>query len=243
MEELDFATAEQALATASFGDCRPIWYSSNYVFLAQLHTPDGEAILAVYKPERGEAPLWDFPDGKLYRRELAAYRLARALHWNFVPPTVVRDGPEGIGAVQLFVPHDPHAHYFEQRERPELVPQLQRIALFDAVANNADRKAGHCLLDPTGKVWAIDHGLCFHHQYKLRTVIWDWADEPIPPVMLRELRRFASELQAESPRLHPFLELLRPIELRALWERLERLLDRGRFPLPGPHRSYPWPLV
>ncbi len=243
MEPLDFDAAERVLLEADFADCRPIWYSSNYVYLAVVRHPSAGEVLAIYKPARGEAPLWDFPDGALYRREAAAYRFARAAGWSFVPPTIVREGPLGIGALQLFIEHDPRQHYFEQRERPELAEQLQRIVLFDAVTNNADRKARHLLLDEAGKVWGIDHGLCFHVQYKLRTVMWDWAGEPIPPALLEELRRAAEGLEAEEAPFAALRELIRADEYRAALQRAVALLERGRFPLPGPHRSYPWPLV
>ena len=177
---LTFQEAEAFLSAAEFQDCRPLWHSSNYVFLGQLTGDDGKAGTAVYKPRRGESPLWDFPSGTLFRREAAAYRLSRLLEWDFIPPTVIRDGPQGVGSVQAFIRHDPNSHFFSQRDEPPLVPQLKRIAVFDFIANNADRKGGHCLLDDDGRIWGIDHGLCFHEEYKMRTVIWDWAEEAVP---------------------------------------------------------------
>lgn len=242
MELADFGAVERALLEGEFVDCRLVRYSSNYVFLAILETPAGE-LPAIYKPERGEAPLWDFPEGTLYRREAAAYRFARAVGWCFVPPTVVRDGPHGVGALQAFVPHDPRRHYFEQREHPELHEQLQRIVLFDAIANNADRKAGHCLLDRDGKVWGIDHGLCFHVEDKLRTVMWDWAGSPIPERLYAELRVVAEALEAGATALEGMRELISAEEYRATVRRARALVEGGRFPLPGQRRSYPWPLV
>lgn len=191
---VDFRAAEELLSTAEFEELQPVWHSSNYVYLASLRGPAGETLAAIYKPQRGERPLWDFPEGTLHLREVAAYRLSLVLGWPFIPPTVLRDGPGGEGSLQLFVEHDPNRHFFEQREEPALVPQLQRIALFDYVANNADRKGGHCLLDADGRIWAIDHGLCFHAQYKLRSVIWDWAGEPAIPS--RRSRRYQPRLAA-----------------------------------------------
>lgn len=236
-----FQEVEGLLAEGEFQDCRPIWHSSNYVYLAQLCV--GEATLAaIYKPHRGESPLWDFPDG-LYRREVAAYRFAQLLNWPFIPPTILRDGPQGPGSLQLFVPHDPQAHFFVQREDPQLVPQLQRIAVWDALANNADRKGGHCLLDADGRIWGIDHGLCFHEQYKLRSVIWDWSEEPVPSTWLDEVRAMLALVCAHTPRAEPFLSLLSENERQALVVRTETLLREGRFPKPGPNRHYPWPLV
>lgn len=240
---LDFAEAESLLLEAEFQDCRPLWYSSNYVYLAHLCGPRGEAFAAVYKPRRGESPLWDFPEGTLYRREVAAYRLSQLLGWPFVPPTVVREGPEGIGALQVFVRHDQKSHYFEQRDNPDLVPQLQHIAVFDYVANNADRKGGHCLLDESGRIWGIDHGLCFHYQYKLRTVIWDWAEQPVPEEWLAGVQAAGEAIEAGTDGAEPLLDLLSAEEQAALAGRIEQLLVTKQFPRPGPHRSYPWPLV
>ena len=238
----DFARAEQLLLDADFQDSRPLWYSSNYVYLARMCVGD-QQFAAVYKPEAGESPLWDFPTMELYRREVAAYRLSRLLDWNFVPPTVAREGPHGIGSVQLHVEHDPSAHFFELREQSTFIPQLQRMAVFDYLANNADRKGGHCLLDGEGRIWGIDHGLCFHTQYKMRTVIWDWAEESIPGAWLDEVEQAMVALTGKADVSAPLREVLEPDELGAMVSRAHQLLTTRRFPLPGPHRSYPWPLV
>ncbi|GIW12587.1 MAG: hypothetical protein KatS3mg062_0026 [Tepidiforma sp.] len=240
MDVADFRVIEERLETAAFLDCRPVWYSSNYVFLARLQDPAGE-LLAIYKPRDGEAPLWDFPAGTLYRREVAAFRLANLLGWQLVPPTVVREGPSGVGSLQVFVHHDPQQHYFVQRENPSLWPQLQRLCLFDFVANNADRKGGHCLLDESGRIWAIDNGLCFNAQYKLRTVVWDWAGEPLPDWLADELRAAVDALGREA---HAALAgLLSDLEIEAVVRRGKQLVQAGRFPVPGETRHYPWPLV
>ncbi len=239
---LDFADAERLLHEAEFLDCRPLWYSSNYVYLAQLCAAE-QQFAAVYKPRKGESPLWDFPDGTLCRREVAAYELSRLLDWPVVPPTVLRDGPQGIGSVQVYVAHDPEQHFFVQREDEQLVPQLQRMCVFDAIANNADRKGGHCLLDSEGRIWGIDHGLCFHTQYKLRSVIWDWASEPIDDELLADVERAALELAAESDAARPLLALIQRDEAGSLLSRMERLLRDRKFPVPGANRHYPWPLV
>jgi len=240
---LDFAAAEELLLAATFEEIRPVWHSSNYVYLARLCSPTGEAFTAVYKPSGGEAPLWDFPEGTLHRREAAAYRLSQILGWPFIPPTIIRKGPQGIGSLQLFVEHDPNRHFFEQREDRSLIPQLQRIALFDYVANNADRKGGHCLLDDGGRIWGIDHGLCFNAQYKLRTVIWDWADEAIPDRWLADVDRALASISSEASCAGPLLALIDADESRALRQRMKDALSSRKFPTPGPHRSYPWPLV
>ncbi len=240
---IDFSDAERMLLEAEFQEIKSLWSSSNYVFLAQMCSGDGQRFSAIYKPLRGESPLWDFPDGSLYRREVAAYRLARLLDWPFIPPTVVRDGPHGVGSLQVFVPHDSRKSFFEQREEKALVPQLKRMAVFDYVANNADRKGGHCLLDADGRIWGIDHGLCFHYQYKMRTVIWDWAEQPIRKSWLKDVERAAHAVDASLPEAAAFLEMVSADEAAALVGRAETLLRDGLFPRPGPHRSYPWPLV
>lgn len=211
--------------------------ASNYTFLAEI--AQGErATLAVYKPRSGETPLWDFPDGTLCKREVAAFEVARALGWPAVPPTVLRRGPHGLGSVQLFVDAEPQEHYFTLVERdPE---PFRSVAAFDVVINNADRKGGHCLLGPDGTVWLVDHGVCFSAQPKLRTVIWDFAGQAVPPALREDLRRVAGALR--SGPLHETLAgLLAPAEVEAAARRADRLADRGSFPEPGNGRAYPWP--
>jgi uncharacterized repeat protein (TIGR03843 family) len=242
-DALRFDEAERLLLEAEFLDCRELWFSSNYVYIAQLQAGEETTFAAVYKPESGESPLWDFPSGELYKREVAAYRLARLLDWPLIPPTVMRDGPRGVGAVQVFIRHEKEHHFFQQREVPELVPQLKRMAAFDFIANNADRKGGHCLLDEQGQIWGIDHGLCFHEEYKLRSVIWDWADEPIQAEWLKDIKRVLRQVDLCTDEARPLLELLSGRESAALLRRLKTITETGRLPLPGPHRSYPWPLV
>jgi uncharacterized repeat protein (TIGR03843 family) len=210
-------------------------WSSNATFLAEVELESTTA-LAVYKPERGERPLWDFPTG-LYRRELAAYRLSEALGWGLVPLTICRDGPFGEGSFQLFVPADFEQNYFTLRDKPEHREQLQRICAFDVIANNADRKGGHCLLGQDGAIYAIDNGLTFHAESKLRTVIWDFAGEPVPEPMLCAVREWLTGRAGE------LAELLAPAERKALRARARRLVDAARFPEERGGRSYPWPLV
>ena len=210
--------------------------SSNATFLAELAL-DGATALAVYKPERGERPLWDFPPG-LFRREIAAYLLSEALGWGLVPATAPREGPLGEGSLQLFVPADFHQHYFTLLEQAEHRGTLQRICLFDLVINNADRKSGHCLYVPDDRIYAIDNGLTFHAESKLRTVIWDFGEEPIAAALLDDVRRVLDN------GLPPALaDLLDPDEQRALKRRARGLLRSGRFPVDPSGLRYPWPLI
>ncbi len=224
-------------------------WSSNGTFLCTVTPPtpteaatDGQADIgampAIYKPLRAERPLWDFPDG-LYRREVAAYELAVALGWDLVPETVVRiDAPLGLGSLQRFVNADFEQHYFTLLEEEGHHPALQRMAVFDFLANNADRKGGHCLVDGTGHLWGIDHGLCFHTSPKLRTVIWDFAGDGIGDQLVADVSAFAE--RAPSERL---CHLLHSDELASLVQRARAIVRRPRFPEPRNDHPYPWPLV
>jgi uncharacterized repeat protein (TIGR03843 family) len=216
-------------------------YSSNYTFLARVKV-ENEQLLAVYKPRQGERPLWDFPPGSLAAREVAAYRVSEEAGWNIVPPTVLRpDAPMGEGSLQLFVEHDPERHYFVLMD--EYRDELTAFAAFDVVANNADRKAGHVLEDPHRKLWAVDHGVTFHAEAKLRTVIWDYAEEPLPDGVHRALERLRGSLSDEARLGGELARLLTPAESSATLQRVEALLARKRFPSPGSERPVPWPLI
>lgn len=210
--------------------------ASNATFVVEV---DGGATRAIYKPRDGEAPLWDFPDGTLYRREVAAYALSAALGWPSIPPTVAREGPYGIGAVQLFVEHDPEEHYFTLAGSRR--DDFRRFAAFDVVANNADRKAGHCLLGRDGVVWGVDHGVCFGLLARLRTVIWEFAGEPLGDLG-EDVARVAEELRGGPLRVE-LLELLSNEEVDATAQRATELASGGVFPEPGPGRAFPWPPV
>lgn len=217
-------------------------WSSNATFLVNCSSPgcvEGE-LLAIYKPQRGERPLWDFPRGTLCRREVAAFEVSEALGWGIVPDTVLRGGPAGPGMVQRFVPHDPEEHYFTLQER--FADDFRRMAVFDVVINNTDRKGGHCLLAADGRVYGIDHGVSFHTQWKLRTVIWDFAGERIAPEVCRDLAAFVRALDGElGDRL---CTLLDRFELDALRARAVDLLREGALPAADPgYHSFPWPLV
>ena len=213
--------------------------SSNYTFLVRATTQD-EALLAVYKPRRGETPLWDFPRGTLCQREVAAYVIARALGWPNIPATLLREGPEGVGSVQRFVEFDPNEHFFTLEGTRE--DDFLRVALFDLVVNNADRKGGHCLLANDDTIWVVDHGVCFHEEPKLRTVIWGFVGRAIPDPLLSDLRRVREDLVDGALR-DDLATLLSQPELAALNERIADLIADARFPEPGPGRPYPWPPV
>lgn len=221
-------------------DGRMPW-SSNATFLVTLSI--GEASMkGIYKPHRGERPLWDFPDG-LYQREVAAYELAAWLGWDCIPRTVERDGHYGIGSVQQFVDARFEEHYFTILERADdtEVDQLRRLGVFDVLANNADRKGGHCLIDAEKHIWGIDQGLCFHKEFKLRTVIWDFAGQRVERDLLAPVRRLADVRSvADLDRLG---ELLSESECEELVDRAQRLVRKPVFPHPGTRHSYPWPMV
>lgn len=212
---------------------------SNHTFLVAV-SEGSHTCEAVYKPRRGERPLWDFPSGTLYQREYAAYVVAQALSWEFIPCTVIREGPYGIGSLQQFIDADPQSNYFTLRE--ECPEELERIALFDCLSNNADRKASHCFWDWDGRVWAIDHGLTFHHEPKLRTVIWDFAEEPIAGHLIEQVAGLLENLRSPRGLAQELSHLLAPEEMEALRRRLDRLLTSGRFPPQDPNRrNVPWP--
>ena len=213
--------------------------ASNHTFLTRAKSAD-EELLAVYKPRRGEAPLWDFPEGTLCAREVAAYVVSRALGWPNVPATVLRDGPYGVGSVQRFISHDPEEHYFTLAERfPE---EFRRVAAFDMVVNNADRKSGHCLLAEDGRIFLVDHGVCFSDEPKLRTVIWDFIGDPLEEGTRADVRRLAGEVRDGQVR-DELANLLAPAELAALAERADTVAATVRFPEPGPDRPFPWPPI
>jgi hypothetical protein len=216
-------------------------WGSNYTFLVTVRHQD-VCFLAVYKPRIGERPLWDFPDGTLCQREAAAWVVSEAADWTLVPPTLLREGPRGIGSVQVFIEHDPNRHYFTFDETH--ADQLKAMAAFDAITNNADRKGGHCLLDCDNHIWGIDHGLTFNTANKLRTVIWDYAGQPIPDDIVQHLSQLCARLDNPADTLHGVLTpLLVKGEVRALHSRLKRLINTKVYPMPGPGPNRPWPAV
>ena len=222
------------LAEAEFTSCELTPMGSNYTFLAHLRLGERTG-RAIYKPKDGEIPLWDFPSGTLYKRECAAYLLSEILGWDFIPETIIREGPYGIGSVQRYVEHDPKQNYYTLAEGS--ADELRMVACFDMVANNTDRKAGHVLVDPDGKLWGIDQGLTFHADTKIRTVIWDFGGEAIPRSLIRSLQEFCQLLVSPQGRVHELLDLLHPKEVEALHKRLDWVLTEREYPgLPGSRR-------
>ena len=216
-------------------------YSSNATFLVHV-VADGRSHPAIYKPMRGERPLWDFEPG-LHRREVATYLLSEHLGLGVIPPTVLRDGPVGEGSVQWFVVADHSQHYFTIHEtHPDLHDRLRAMALVDVLANNTDRKSGHVLLIPerngeAASVWGIDHGLCFAAESKLRTVIWEFGDEEIPEKWLERVGTLCDRVPLE------IAALLSDDEVEALRQRARWCVMHRRFPTDPSGRRYPWPLV
>ena len=215
-------------------------FSSNYVFLAKV-TEGDEEMLAVYKPQRGERPLWDFPAGTLAAREVAAYEVSAALGWEIVPDTILRDdAPLGPGSLQAFIEHDPERHYFTLMEDHRTA--LRRFAAFDIIVNNADRKGGHVIEGPDGHVWGVDHGLTFNLEPKLRTVIWAYAGERLED-LADDLQQAGELLEPSGKLLVRLGEVLSPAEANETAARLQLLLSEGVFPAPEGPFAMPWPLV
>jgi uncharacterized repeat protein (TIGR03843 family) len=216
-------------------------WGSNYTLLVTVDCGD-ERIKAVYKPTRGVRPLWDFDADSLARREVLAYIVSEELGWRLVPPTVFRKtGPLGPGSLQLFVEHDPEYHFFNFSAEDRM--RLRPSAVFDVLINNADRKGGHFLLDDQQHIWLIDHGICFHEEPKLRTVIWEFMDEPIAAALVEAIGTLGDDLASGQPVRGRLTGLLSDREIDALVERARSIASDPVFPTPSDGRPYPWPPV
>lgn len=215
---------------------------SNYTFLGKIEYHDLQ-LPVVYKPTRGEQPLWDFPTGTLAKREVVAYLVSEALGWDLVPPTTYRqEGPLGPGSVQQYIEHNAAYHYFNFEEADK--QRLRPVMLFDFIANNADRKGSHVFVDADNHLWLIDHGLCFHSEDKLRSVIWDFAGQSIPAQLREELSRFLLLLEKDAGLNQELRRFLNSNEIQALISRTRKLVSSGCFPTPPTDRRvYPWPPV
>lgn len=233
---MDRETALELLRRSEITAAELVPWGSNYTFGVALTTASGREHLGIYKPKAGEAPLHDFPGGTLYRREQASFLLSQRLGWNIVPPTVIREGPHGIGSVQLYIEPDTNlvdSTEFWMRDAPEIEP----LVLFDHITNNADRKIGHCLLDPSGKVWGIDHGLTFNHVPKLRTVLWQFIGQPVRPELLGDLQTL---LEDEGDVRVELSALLSSAEVEALFRRVRRFADEPVYPGLSPRQNVPY---
>lgn len=233
----------ERLATAPLQPRGFLAGASNHTLLVQVGAAR-EGLHAVYKPRAGERPLWDFPPGTLCAREAAAFEVSAFLGWDLVPPTVLReDAPMGPGSLQQFVPHDPERHYFVLVEDPAWHGDLARMALFDLLTNNADRKASHVMLGDDGRLLGCDHGLTFNVDPKLRTVIWDFGGRPVEAAARADLARLADGLNDPGAGVRERLEhLLHPVEIEALAQRSTVLRDLPALPqVPADRRPYPWP--
>jgi hypothetical protein len=236
---LDHGAAHQLLTDGALEVVGRLVEASNTTLYCRISTASAEAT-CVYKPEAGERPLWDFPDGTLARRELAAYLVSELTGWAIVPPTVYRDGPYGPGMVQLWIDIDDQVDLIELLSSDD--PRLRRMAVFDAVINNADRKGGHLLPTPDGHLYGVDHGVCFAADDKLRTLLWRWAGQPLPLEAVAVLVRLRSQLSQELGA--ELAALLMADEITALDQRIARLLGSGRYPMPNPDwPAIPWPPV
>ncbi|MFE7098795.1 SCO1664 family protein [Streptomyces erythrochromogenes] len=264
---------EELLAKGELTVVGRIREASNAVLLCTV-TYDGASADCVYKPVKGERPLWDFPDGSLAQREVAAYLVSEATGWGLVPATVLRDGPYGEGMVQQWIEARQPREDSPQEELLALVegeeagegwkpvafaevgegrtallvhaddPRLRRLSVLDAVINNGDRKGGHLLPAPDGRIYGIDHGVTFHTEDKLRTLLWGWAGEPLPDEAREALAALAADLAEGAPLATRLAELITAAELAAVRERVAHMLRTGTHPLPsGQWPSIPWPPV
>ena len=234
--ELEDAAQLEILLRGEIAIVMRMPYSSNATYLVSV-TLDDKSVQAIYKPMRGEKPLWDFEPG-LHRREVAAYRLSQTMGLRCVPITILRDGSSGEGSLQLLIESNPDEHYFtifEQRQ--DLHDQFRAMCAFDIVANNTDRKSGHVLVDKNSHVWGIDHGVCFSEDFKLRTVIWEFGGEDIAPQLLEKIKPLIETVPLEVA------TLLSSQEVAAISERAKWLVEGARFPVDPSGRHYPWPLV
>jgi uncharacterized repeat protein (TIGR03843 family) len=240
LTKLDDASAFTLLERADITSETLVPWGSNYTFAVALHEPGCENVVqfGIYKPKRGERPLWDFPPYTLYQREHASWVLSDLLGWGIVPPTVIRDGPHGVGSLQLYI--EPGEELDEEDSLGfwgQTHMDIEKLVLFDLISNNADRKLTHCLLDAHQRVWGIDHGLTFNIVPKLRTVLWQFVDDPISPELIEDIARIRND--EDELRCH-FGGLLAPEEVEALIDRIDALLATGCHPIMDPHVNVPY---
>ena len=240
-EEILYLDPPEALNHLESGDViggHTMPWGSNYTFLLWINAGENQCVRAIYKPRDGEKPLRDFPSGTLYKREQAAYELSQLLKWPNIPLTVVRDGPYGVGSMQLYLDCDPRITYFDMRDTAS--DNLFPLAVFDLLVNNADRKAGHCLLDSTNNIWSIDHGLTFHSSFKMRTVMLEYCGREIPEHLVTDMKNLSNSFTQKSKTLET---LINPEEMEALQNRLSQIVETPIMPILDPNVNIPWPLV
>jgi hypothetical protein len=234
---IDVATALRLLCDGELDIQGRLVDASNATLFCNVEL-DGVAAACVYKPIAGERPLWDFPEGTLAHREVAAYQVSETLGWGIVPPTVMRDGPFGPGMCQLWIDVDESVD-LGVLARSDL-PQLRRMAIFDAVVNNADRKGGHLLPTPDGHIFGVDHGVCFSVEDKLRTLLWRWRGKKIEQDFVEALRELRVTL--DKALCEQLSNLLSAAEVHATRRRVDRLIATGRYPQPSEDwPAVPWP--
>ena len=237
-------TAEETLSLLNSGDIvrgQRIAWSSNATFLVHINAGRGNTLKAIYKPQSGEFPLSDFPNGTLYKRERAAFLISRRLGWPNVPITIIRDGPRGIGTMQLFVESDPRVTYFDLVD--DYFEQFMYFAAFDFLINNADRKGGHCLKDKHGTIWSVDHGLAFHSAFKMRTVMLELWGKKIPEHILADIASFSEKISGASASYEEDLTNHNSVpEIDALQRRADFLIHTPVIPQLDPRFNIPWPL-
>ena len=232
----------QLLKTGLITKCELLSGCSNDAYLIEISDDlQNLVVKAVYKPKDGEKPLWDFPNGTLYKREYAAFLISKELGWPTIPETVIRDGPFGIGSIQLYINHDPQVTYFDLAT--EGFNGLSELALFDILVNNADRKAGHCILDKDNKLWSIDHGLCFHSNFKTRTVMIEFWGAKINDEFIINLESLGKKLSQNSSLRLNLLKLISEDEIFSLLSRTNSLISGGIIPVLNPYNNVPWPLI
>ena len=228
------------LSSAEFTKIEPIYRGSNYVYLTILKNNKNEQFLGVYKPIDGLMRLIDFDVSTLPHREALAFEIDQLLQWSIVPAIVVRDGPMGAGSLQEFIPHDPSKNYFHFVENENNKEQLIKIAIFDLLINNADRKGGHIIQATSGDLWGIDNALAFHSEKKLRTIIWDYSTQEIEKNLIDDLTNLKKALNKNELK---FINLLNEQEIHALNERCEEIINTPVLPSMYPWRCWPWPLI
>ena len=238
MDKVELINLCNFMQAAEIESCDWLLAGSNHVFVVRM-VHNGREVQSIYKPRKGETPLWDFPDGTLYKREYATFLISLEIGWYFVPPTIIRQGPYGIGSMQYMVEIPKRTRVFSDRIVD--VSELKKVVLFDYLVNNADRKISHLLKDRNDRLWIVDHGLTFNAVPKLRTVFWDYAGQKIPKQMVADVKALRDKLRKSGDLRNNLLQLLDKDEIEALDIRIRQILDETVFPYPTSPWSVPFP--